>query len=126
MLPGVCGCAGLMGAANLVQFSDQTVEGAGLAGYRLNADGFAYERLSAGGGYTNLLEAWIVPQTGMSGYESRATLNSGALSTGTTGSWQSLSLSQSWASTTTANLTIEIRDATTLAVLDSAVIFLNS
>ncbi len=122
----VSGCVGALGGSSPVNITNQTVEGSGLGGYRLNSDGFAYSRLSAGGGYTNLLEAWIVPQVGMAGYEARATLNSGSLSTGVTGSWQALDSARSWASTSSATLLIEIRDGTTLAVLDSAIIALNS
>ena len=56
-----------------------------------------------------------------------ATLNSGALSAGTTGSWMNLGVTRAWSVTrggvvgiNTANLTIQIRSAATLAVLASA------
>lgn len=58
---------------------------------------------------------WVIPNGNANLYEARATLNSGAVSSGTTGSWLALSSTQTWTvtrsvvGTSTANLTIEIR-----------------
>lgn len=67
-------------------------------------------------------------------YDIRATIVSGTVTTGTTGSWLSLSGGQSWSKTRTSNLagtdtvvlTIEIRDASTLSVLDSGTVQLDA
>lgn len=63
-------------------------------------------------------------------YEVRATLNSGSLASGTTGSWLSCSTTREWAVTVTsdlggtqaANLTIEIRDTATSTVRASCTV----
>lgn len=58
---------------------------------------------------------WVIPNGNASLYEVRATLNSGTLSSGTTGSWLALTSTRTWTVTrsvigvSTANLTIEIR-----------------
>ncbi|TNE39197.1 MAG: hypothetical protein EP347_05035 [Alphaproteobacteria bacterium] len=61
-------------------------------------------------------------------FQIRATLNSGSIDTGTTGTWMNLSTTRTWKSSdtnsgggggNTANLTIEIRRADTLVVIDS-------
>lgn len=102
------------------------------AGYRLNTSGIV-EKLE-GAAYTTL-ETWLgSPGYSSSSYESRATLQSGdPLSSGTTGTWQALSSSREWqqqatipGTTLTSTLLIEIRNATTLAVVDSATIILTS
>lgn len=76
---------------------------------------------------------WIFPAAAAgANYEVRATVNSGALTSGTTGSWTALSSTQAWVrqqtsiGTSSCNLTIEIRHATTLVVLDTASITLNA
>lgn len=67
-----------------------------------------------------------------SDYEVRATLTSGSLTSGTTGTWLSLGTSRSWtrdrntAGVSQAVMTIEIRNATTLVVLDSASVTLTA
>jgi hypothetical protein len=76
------------------------------------------------------LETWLV--SGAAGdFEIRATLQSGSTpSTGTMDTWQALSTSRAWTldiligDTDTSTFLIEIRDATSLAVLDSASITL--
>lgn len=72
---------------------------------------------------------WIRPKSAAGAdYDCYATLNSGTLTSGTTGSWLSLGSTQSWNVTRTAlgssvvELTIQIRHASTLAVLDSTVV----
>lgn len=68
---------------------------------------------------------WVTPKAFAPGaYECRATLNSGTLSSGTTGSWLALTSTRTWtcANTASANLTIEIRDASTTVVATGTVI----
>ena len=68
---------------------------------------------------------WVSPKAFAPGaYECRATLNSGTLLTGTTGSWLALTSTRTWtcANTASANLTIEIRDASTTVVATGTVI----
>ncbi len=118
-----------------IAITDQTVSatkpvGTSTAGYRLNTSGIAekLENLS----YTTL-ETWLVLGAAAS-YEARATLNSGTLTSGTTGSWLALSSSREWtvddsvsdASPVEATITVEIRNAATLVVVDSAVIDLSA
>lgn len=98
--------------------------------YRLNTNGNAEEYTSTAGTYSTL-EVWRL-QGASSDYEVRATVNSGAVSSGTTGSWLSLSSSQSWGRTrlaigvSTVDLTIEIRRASDGVVLDSANVVLEA
>lgn len=100
------------------------------ATYIANSNG-SIQQSTIGGG-TTTLEQWITPAVGMSGYEVRATLNSGSLTTGTTGSWLTLGSTQSWncaqsvVGTKTANLTIEIRNATTLVVKASCTVIITA
>lgn len=65
-------------------------------------------------------------------YDARFTLSSGSISTGTAGTWQNLATSRSWGcfanggGTQIASGTIEIRDASTLAVLASGSLTLDA
>lgn len=69
-----------------------------------------------------------------SSYDVRATLSSGALTSGTTGSWLNLGTTRSWnvtrtnnaPGTDTATLTIEIRDATSLIVLATVTVVITA
>lgn len=82
------------------------------------------------GGSTTTIGNWL--RTGsLSDYDVRATLNSGTSPAGSgVGTWLNLGTSRFWSLTDTGpvgppitcNLTIEIRDASTLAVLTSAVV----
>jgi len=100
------------------------------AGYRLNSSGIA-ESLS-NLAYTTL-ETWLLSGAA-SDYEVRVTLSSGTLSSGTTGTWQNLGTSRSWtvvdstfdAVFAEAEIVVEIRDATTLMILDTATITLQA
>ena len=68
---------------------------------------------------------WISPKAFAPGaYECRATLNSGTLSSGTTGSWLALTSTRTWtcANTASANLTIEIRNGSGTTVASGTVI----
>lgn len=96
--------------------------GTATAGYRVNTSGIAEKR--DGASYTTL-ETWLSFGSASS-YEVRATVTSGAVTSGTTGSWLALSSSQEWlvqrgtVGISNAVLTIEIRNATSLVVVDSA------
>jgi len=99
------------------------------AGYRLDSDGSAYRRLGSTA-YTAISGEWLLTGSN-SDYEARATLVSGSTpSTGTLDSWLGLGTDRTWTLTSTSSaqsvLTIEIRDATTLEVLDSATITLET
>lgn len=93
----------------------------GSAGYDLLSTGIA-QRSTSLAGTSSISGEWLVSGSASS-YEVRATLNSGSLTSGTTGTWLNLGTSRGWAIAGTdgdASLTIEIRDASTLTVLDSA------
>ncbi len=101
------------------------------AEYSLENDGDIIEGISTGPTDTG---DWITPTSAAgSGYEVRATLDSGSLDSGTTGSWLSLGTTRTWGvaaastpSSQSASLTIEIRDASSLVVLDSATVNLSA
>lgn len=118
-----------------VAITDQSVSATRLsatstAGYRLNTSGIV-EKLENAAYAT--LETWLVMGSSSS-YEARATLNSGSLASGTTGSWLALSSSREWTvqdavfdpSPVEAVILVEIRNATTLAVIDSATVTLSA
>lgn len=77
---------------------------------------------------TDLQSPWVIPQSGMAGFDIRATKTGGpGTPTGSAlATWLNLGTARSWAiSTTSGNasnvvLTIEIRDAVSLAVLATA------
>ena len=101
------------------------------ATYQLTSAGVINQITNSGG--TTSPGNWISPVAAAGGnYEVRATVNSGSLTSGTTGSWTALSSTQSWVrqqnsiGTSSCNLTIEIRHATSLVVLDTASITLNA
>lgn len=113
----------------VVSISNVTVSdtGAGLdAGYSLQNDG-TIDLINSGGPSSG--GNWVTPAaTPAALFEVRATLNSGSLDAGTTGSWLALSTSRTWSTGAgnTANLTIEIRRASDSTVLDSATIDLDA
>lgn len=91
-----------------------------------------YELTSAGAEQNNntgtltTYNTWLLSGVA-SGYEVRATVNSGSLSSGSgAGSWLALSATRSWTVTSGAfracSLLIEVRDKNSLAVLDSATV----
>ncbi len=100
------------------------------AGYRLNYSGIA-ESLDDVTYAT--LETWLLSGAA-SDYEVRVTLSSGTLSSGTTGTWQNLGTSRSWTVVAgnyypefaEAEIVVEIRNATTLTILDTATINLQA
>ncbi|WP_167755567.1 hypothetical protein [Vitreimonas flagellata] len=102
------------------------------AGYELQSTGDIAKRdFSTGGSYVDIGD-WIAPKAAAgAAYECRVTLNSGTLSSGTTGVWLALSSTRTWtvsASSTlkTCNFTVEIRDAASGAVLATATIILTA
>lgn len=74
---------------------------------------------------------WLVAGDGTNVEIQVSATGSGGSLTGTTGSWLSLSADRVWTLSTTASttgsrvLTVQLRNATTLAVLDTATITLN-
>lgn len=102
-----------------------------VAGYRLLTSG--EEEAGTGTNFVSYTSVGTWLLAGAAGdYEVRATLDSGAITSGTTGTWLALSASYAWevlrtsVGTTTAELTIEIRDAATLEVLDTASVTLTA
>jgi hypothetical protein len=132
-------------SAHRVNLSNQTINANGAtptnvtAGYRLGTDGKEYraQTQTAGGAYQQIAGIeWLDPHdaTEADGYECFATLVSGAITSGTTGSWLPLSSNRDWEVTRTndalgtdsAQITIQIRRVGTTVVLDSGVITLNA
>lgn len=97
----------------------------------LNTGSETWSSSASGGGS---IGNWITPTSlAGSGYDVRATVVSGTTPTGSaTGSWLSLGSSQSWTlgtasvTTVTCQLTIEIRSASSLAVLASGTVTLTA
>lgn len=122
----ISGSAG--GSSDSVTLNNATVSRVAPSGtatviYRLGSDGTVYHNRT--GSYVAQY-AWT---TGVPGnYEARVTVNSGALTSGTSGSWLVLSSNRDWTvSDTTANdgevfayLTVEIRDVATSTVRATA------
>ena len=84
-----------------------------IAEYNLRSDGVVSKFVN---GLETVIGNWIVPNTTASSYEVRATIVSGSLSSGTTGSYLSLGTTRSWAVSANSpgtnqacTLTIEIR-----------------
>lgn len=100
--------------------SDATTDG--YIAYELLSTGVA-QRVSGTLGTLTYSGEWLV-RGAAADFQVRATLNSGSLTAGSsaTGTWLALSTSRSWFRDFdgAADLTIEIRDATSLAVLASA------
>lgn len=111
---------------------NNTAAGSATAAYILSSTG-AVQGLE--GGITVLSSNWLVPQTGMSGYEVEVTVTgSGGTFTGTTGSgvWQNLGTTRTWDLFAAAPsgpcsrvLTVSIRDTATLTVRSTATITMN-
>lgn len=97
----------------------------------ISSDGNVYTQENNGG--NNLAYQWRLGGASAD-YDIFATLNSGALTEGTTGSWLNLGTTRAWAVTRTSNLngqddaviTLQIRNASTLAVLETATITLSA
>jgi hypothetical protein len=111
------------------------------ATFTLNSSGVAQATTVGSGsnppaGTTNYTDEWMRVGPN-SAYEARATLVSGTLSSGTVGTWQVLSTTRSWTVTSSVGgggghagkdctILVEIRDASTLVVIDSDNIALSS
>jgi hypothetical protein len=114
-------------SAASVNFSDHSVysgtSSPATAGYRVNSDGFDYENIQ--GVYTALTQ-WATPTSVGGNYEVFATLNSGTLTSGTTGSWIATSTNPTWTrsngvvgTTQLVNMTMQVRATGTATVLDT-------
>lgn len=121
------GSGGGGGSGGSVSIDDHTVTKLGTAGtvlsasYKLDSDGNAYNQAAT------LLEAWL--DSGSAGdFECRATVTGDFTPSGTLDSWLALSTDRQWVFSSTDSATtsilIEIRDATSHTVLDSATITL--
>lgn len=122
MIPGTVMFGRRLAAPPRVQLSDQAIVKTSTvhpvtASYSIMAGGSVSDQDGT------LLEVWKLSGAATD-YEVRATVTSGTLSSGTAGAWLSLGTSRTWSKTTSAtatvNLLVEIRDAVTLAVLDTA------
>lgn len=109
-----------------ITLADGTTSSSGLpnqtATYTLEADGDIITATTAGG--STDAGDWIAPKAAAGGnYEVKATIVSGSVSSGTTGSWLALSSDRTWTrsrvttGTDTLVLTIEIRRTGTTTVL---------
>ena len=114
-----------------VRFASGGVSSAS-TGYRVANDGFVYTAAGSSLSYVQQ-EQWDSIAATVGNYEVRATVNSGTTPGGSaTGSWLNLGTTRSWTltatigTTRTCDLTIEIRDATSLSVLATASVTLTS
>jgi hypothetical protein len=114
-------------AGATVNFNDAVVTAAGVpaqsAGYRINTNGFVYQVIN---GTDTSLGQWVTPSSAGGNYEVYATLVSGTLSSGTTGSWVATSGTPLWTrvavisgTINTVELGMDIRATGTGTVLDS-------
>jgi hypothetical protein len=101
------------------------------ARYRLSSNGKVYEVTTSGGSVE--LETWCTPTAQASNYEVLATIVSGSLTSGTTGSWLALSTTRDWyleeyliENTAVCQFTVQIRRIGTTTVLDTATIDLSA
>lgn len=101
------------------------------AGYKLLSNGIA-QKTSINGTYVSISGEWETGGSPGSAYDAYVTVTSGSLSTGTAGSWVNLGTNRTWTrlrsgvGTSTCIFTVQIRDANTLTVLDSASITLTA
>jgi hypothetical protein len=114
-------------AGATVNFNDAVVTAAGVpsqsAGYRINTNGFVYQVVN---GVDTSLGQWVTPSSAGGNYEVFATLTSGTLSSGTTGSWVATSGTPLWTRVAVISGTInivelvmDVRATGTGTVLDS-------
>jgi hypothetical protein len=114
-------------AGATVNFNDAVVTAAGVpsqsAGYRINTNGFVYEVVN---GVDTSLGQWVTPSSAGGNYEVFATVTSGSVSSGTTGSWVATSGSPLWTRVAVISGTInivelvmDVRATGTGTVLDS-------
>ena len=114
-------------AGATVNFNDAVVTAAGVpaqsAGYRIDANGFVYQVVN---GVDTSLGQWVTPTSAAGNYEVFATVTSGSVSSGTTGSWVATSGSPLWTRVAVISGTInivelvmDVRATGTGTVLDS-------
>jgi hypothetical protein len=116
IMAGMGGPRDVLALIGAFEFAFQIDPATAGAGYQLTSGGKEQSGTGSSGGviYTNIGD-WVLPNGNASLYEVRATLTSGALSSGTTGSWLALSTTRTWEVSraslgmSNANLTIEIR-----------------
>lgn len=126
---GEPGGSGLVSISDHSAFRVTVTPSPATAAYKLDNDGIAYYKGPATS-YTAISGTWLLSGA-VADYEARATIVSGTLTSGTTGSWLSLATDREWVRTSLSGyaqcvLTVEIRNATTLEVLDAATITLTS
>lgn len=120
----LCALAGAKGAT-VVNFTNTTVDDQldGYAAYQVNSDGYAKYAIDSSG-YINY-EQWCTPATDGGNFEVKATISSGTVSSGTTGSWLATSTNPTWTKqratpgTSTVTLSMEVRAAGGSTVLDT-------
>lgn len=107
--------------------SDATTPSTATATFRLESDGDI--GATTANNTVNDVGDWITPKTNMANYECRADVTSGALTSGTTGAWQSLATTRTWTlsklsgtGVDTAIFTLQIRRASDAVVLSTATI----
>jgi len=102
------------------------------ASLSVESDGDVVSLTTSGG--TIDVGDWIIPKAAAgANYEVRVTVNSGSLTSGTTGSWLSLGSTRSWTAyvlsgggTVSANITVEIRRAGVGSALASATLTISA
>lgn len=118
----MAGGGGTSGGSGSVTLNNASVSSLGsgtrTAGWKIDADGYVYTLKQAS--YTQKNQ-WTADA--VANYEVRATLDEGVVTTGTTGSWLACSSDREWTvEETYAYLTVEVRSAATLIVLDSCTV----
>lgn len=92
------------------------------AGYRINSNGFDYEGIN---GTFSTLNQWVTPTSAGGNYEVFATVSSGSVTSGTTGSWVATSGNPTWTrdrttiGTNTCVLSMQVRATGSGTVLDT-------
>lgn len=100
--------------------------------FRLNSSGVAQSYTTTDAAYTDISGEWLASGLN-SDFESRATLLTGTLTSGTTGTWQVLSTSREWTVAFTGangnkecSFTLEIRRVSDSVVVATATITLRA
>lgn len=125
LVGGGGGSPGGASITNQLQSRNTTTPTAATAQYVLNSSGQA-QRIDDDG-TTNISGEWLVSGAA-SDYEVRATVNSGSLTSGPTGSWESLGTTRTWTltrasvGTSSCVLLVEIRRVSDSVVVTSATI----
>lgn len=115
--------------SNVSIFASRVASGTAIARYTLQSSGDIQRTNNT----TNTdIGDWVTPKSAASNYECRATLVSGTLTSGTTGTWLALTSNRSWSceqsltGTEAATVSIELRKVGTATVLDTATIQLEA